>query len=122
MGGPALRRRSRRTRCRRLVHPSNRAEFHPRASRGRSRPHSPWNIRMSDIRQGVLTVVIPALNEEEAIAGTISRCLAAREQVEREAGLAGVEVIVVSDGSTDRTVEIARGFDEVKVIVFEQNR
>ena len=38
------------------------------------------------------------------------------------AGLAAVEVIVVSDGSTDRTVEIAQGFDEVKVIVFEKNR
>jgi glycosyltransferase involved in cell wall biosynthesis len=33
-----------------------------------------------------------------------------------------VEIIVVSDGSTDRTVEIARSSDETKVIVFEQNR
>ena len=77
---------------------------------------------MYDFSKEILTIVIPALNEEEAIAGTISRCLEAREQIEREAGLAGVEVIVVSDGSTDRTVEIARGFGEVKVIVFEQNR
>jgi glycosyltransferase involved in cell wall biosynthesis len=77
---------------------------------------------MPEIHQAVLTIVIPALNEEEAIAGTITRCLAAREQIERAAGLAGVEVIVVSDGSTDRTVEIARRFDEVKVIIFEENR
>lgn len=38
------------------------------------------------------------------------------------ADLDDVEVIVVSDGSTDRTAEIARGFDEVRVIEFEQNQ
>lgn len=69
-----------------------------------------------------LTVVIPALNEEEAIGSTITRCLDARGEIKEVAGLDDVEIIVVSDGSTDRTVEIARGFDEVKVIVFEQNR
>jgi glycosyltransferase involved in cell wall biosynthesis len=69
-----------------------------------------------------LTIVIPALNEEEAIASTISRCLDARDEIERVAGLGGVEIIVVSDGSTDRTAEIARGFDEVQVIEFETNR
>lgn len=69
-----------------------------------------------------LTVVIPALNEEEAIAGTIHRCLDAREEIKRASGLDEVEIIVVSDGSTDRTVEVARQFDEVEVVVFEQNR
>ena len=69
-----------------------------------------------------LTIVIPALNEEDAIASTITRCLEARSEIMATAGLSGVEVIVVSDGSTDRTAEIAQGFSEVKVIVFEQNR
>jgi glycosyltransferase involved in cell wall biosynthesis len=69
-----------------------------------------------------LTVVIPALNEEDAIGSTISRCLAAREKIKLVAGLDDVEIIVVSDGSTDRTVEIARSFDEVMVIVFEKNK
>jgi glycosyltransferase involved in cell wall biosynthesis len=69
-----------------------------------------------------LTVVIPALNEEEAIGSTVTRCLSARDEIKRTAGLDDVKIIVVSDGSTDRTAEIARGFDEVEVIVFETNR
>lgn len=73
-----------------------------------------------------LTVVIPALNEEEAIGSTISRCLAATEEICDSGRLSEVEIIVVSDGSTDRTVEIARQFSEqhqqVSLIVFEQNR
>lgn len=69
-----------------------------------------------------LTIVIPALNEEDAIAGTIGRCLEARRQIKDRAGLEDIEIIVVSDGSTDRTAEIAQGFDEVQVVVFEKNR
>jgi glycosyltransferase involved in cell wall biosynthesis len=70
----------------------------------------------------VLSIVIPALNEEEAIANTISRCLAARAEIAEAGGLRAVEVIMVNDGSTDRTSEIAHGFAEVKVIDFARNR
>ncbi|HBL44181.1 MAG TPA: glycosyltransferase family 2 protein, partial [Planctomycetaceae bacterium] len=69
-----------------------------------------------------LTIVIPALNEEDAIGGTIARCLEAREEISHQSGLDGVEIIVVSDGSTDRTAEIAQSFEEISVIIFEQNR
>ncbi len=69
-----------------------------------------------------LTIVIPALDEEEAIGDTIARCLNARAMIQKSAGLEDVEIIVVSDGSTDRTVEIAEGFKDIKVIVFETNR
>ncbi len=69
-----------------------------------------------------LSIVIPALNEEDAVGDTISRCLEARGRIKETAGLAQVEIIVVSDGSTDRTAQIAQGFEEVKVVVFEQNR
>ncbi len=68
------------------------------------------------------TIVVPALDEEAAIGDTIARCLAARSSILEAAGLERVEIVVVSDGSTDRTAEIARGFDEVKTIVFEENR
>ncbi len=73
-------------------------------------------------RHQSLTIVIPALNEEEAIGGTISRCLEESEYIKQQAGLDHVEIVVVSDGSTDRTPEIASEFDGVKVIVFEKNR
>jgi glycosyltransferase involved in cell wall biosynthesis len=73
-------------------------------------------------REHRLTIVIPALDEAEAIGGTIRRCLDAREHVRAEGGVADVELIVVSDGSTDATAAIARGFAGVTVLEFERNR
>ncbi len=69
-----------------------------------------------------LSIIVPAYNEEEAIGGTLARCLEACDHIKSTAGLRGVEIIVVSDGSTDRTAEIAQGFQGIKVIVFEQNQ
>ncbi|MBX3354375.1 MAG: glycosyltransferase family 2 protein [Phycisphaeraceae bacterium] len=51
----------------------------------------------------MLTVLIPAKNEEGAITGTIQRI----QQVLSEAGLDGFEVLVINDGSTDRTGPLA---------------
>ena len=70
----------------------------------------------------VLSIVIPALNEEEAIGSTVERCLAARARIVAESPAAGVEILVVNDGSTDRTEEIARGYPDVTVIGFDRNR
>jgi glycosyltransferase involved in cell wall biosynthesis len=69
-----------------------------------------------------LSIVIPALNEEDAIGTTISRCLAAREIIKQKADLNHVEIIVVNDGSTDRTAEIAASFSEVTLINFVDNQ
>jgi hypothetical protein len=77
---------------------------------------------MSASAPHVLTVVIPALNEEDAIGSTIQRCLDARAHIIERSGVEEVEIIVVSDGSTDRTEEIARSFEEVTVLVFVENR
>ena len=69
-----------------------------------------------------LTIVIPALNEENAIGDTIFRCLAAQDSIMDAAGLFQVEIVVVSDGSTDRTAEIAKTFEDVKVVIFKKHR
>lgn len=69
-----------------------------------------------------LTVVIPALDEAGAIGDTVRRCLDARPHIVEAGGVSDVEIIVVSDGSTDDTAAIARGFDGVDVLEFEENR
>ena len=69
-----------------------------------------------------LSIVIPAYNEEEAIAAIIRRFLAERENIVRETPVEDVEVIVVNDGSQDRTAEIARQFQDISLITYEKKR
>ena len=70
-----------------------------------------------------LSVVIPALNEEESIASIIERSLAAEEYLVKNSAITSLEIIVVSDGSTDKTVEIAQTYaSKIKLIIFEKNR
>src|SRR5271169_1268815 len=70
-----------------------------------------------------LLIAIPALNEEESIASIIERSLAARSHITSESPVTQVEITVVSDGSTDRTVEIARQYeDSIRLIAFPANR
>lgn len=68
-----------------------------------------------------LTAVIPALNEEQSIESICKRCLAEAPRIESETGYR-LEVVVVDDGSTDRTAELARAIDGVKVVSFGYNR
>ena len=70
----------------------------------------------------VLSIVIPALNEELAIGETLRRCLAAQDVIKEQTGVREIEYLMVSDGSTDRTEEIARSFSELTVLTFERNR
>jgi glycosyltransferase involved in cell wall biosynthesis len=70
-----------------------------------------------------LLIAIPALNEEESIASIIERCLEAKQEITSKSQVTSVEITVVSDGSTDQTVEIAEGYtDRVNLIIFERNR
>jgi glycosyltransferase involved in cell wall biosynthesis len=70
-----------------------------------------------------LLIAIPALNEEASIQQTIERCLQVRKDIIDTSPVTQVEITVVSDGSTDRTVELAGRFcDRIKLIVFPRNR
>src|SRR5438270_2990480 len=70
-----------------------------------------------------LLIAIPAFNEEGSIETIIQRSLAARAHIIRNSPAKEVEIRVVSDGSTDRTVERARRYaDQIELIIFEQNR
>jgi glycosyltransferase involved in cell wall biosynthesis len=71
----------------------------------------------------ILSIVIPALNEEESIASIIERTHAASPEIIQKTQVNEVEIIVVSDGSTDKTVEIAQQYlSKIKLIIFEKNR
>jgi glycosyltransferase involved in cell wall biosynthesis len=69
-------------------------------------------------------LVVPALNEEDAIAGTLRRCLAAREKVVARTPVDEMVVVFVNDGSTDHTQEVVDQpeFVEVVKVRFEKNR
>ena len=54
----------------------------------------------------VLSVVIPAYNEEKGIAEIANRVLSIRVGLAK-VGIDGLELLVVDDGSRDRTAEIA---------------
>lgn len=70
-----------------------------------------------------LLIAIPALNEEESIAAVIQRTLDVRAEILARTAVTAVDVTVVSDGSTDRTVERAKAFGPaINLIVFERNR
>jgi glycosyltransferase involved in cell wall biosynthesis len=67
-----------------------------------------------------LSLVIPALNEEAGITSIIDRVLAVQPALSR-AGVAGLELIVVDDGSTDRTTEIVRSCTGVVLVQHSVN-
>jgi glycosyltransferase involved in cell wall biosynthesis len=72
-----------------------------------------------------LSIVIPAYNEEDAIEPIVQRCLAARAKLLAETDVTDVEIIVVSDGSTDRTVERVRPLVDgtaVRLVDYSPNR
>lgn len=68
----------------------------------------------------LLSVVIPAYNEEAGIAEIVERVLAVRPAL-AEIGV-DLELIVVDDGSKDRTAEIVRSYPEVRLLQHNPNR
>jgi glycosyltransferase involved in cell wall biosynthesis len=68
-----------------------------------------------------LSVVIPALNEENGIADIIERVLTIKEPLAR-VNVSDLELIVVDDGSQDRTPEIVASYPEVVLVQHPVNR
>jgi hypothetical protein len=69
----------------------------------------------------VLSVVIPAYNEEGGIAQIIERVLSTRPML-ADAGVDDLELIVVDDGSRDETATITARYPKVRLIRHPTNR
>jgi glycosyltransferase involved in cell wall biosynthesis len=73
----------------------------------------------------VLSIVVPAYNEEEAIKSTIERMIKAKEKIVKATDISDVELIVVNDGSRDSTPAIAGEYASrgaIKLISYEKNK
>jgi len=70
-----------------------------------------------------LGIVIPALNEEDSIEKIILLSHKAKDYIIQNSPVTAVDIVVVSDGSTDQTVPLAqKHLDKIKLVVFEKNR
>jgi glycosyltransferase involved in cell wall biosynthesis len=73
----------------------------------------------------MLSIVIPAYNEENGIKEIMERVLKVRESL-READIAEIELVVVNDGSKDGTLDVANDvashYDCVRILSHPQNR
>jgi hypothetical protein len=69
----------------------------------------------------ILSVVIPAYNEEEGIAAIAKRVLAIRADLLR-VGVDDLELLVIDDGSSDKTGEIASSIEGVCLVQHAKNQ
>lgn len=69
---------------------------------------------MSSTRTRTISTIIPACDAEETLAAAISSALAQSYRP--------LEVVVVDDGSVDRTAELAAGFDDRVKLIRQPNR
>ncbi len=68
-----------------------------------------------------LSVVIPAFNEENGIEEISKRVLRVQDSL-KQVGVEGFELLVVDDGSRDRTAEIAGQIEGVRLIRHPKNK
>jgi hypothetical protein len=69
----------------------------------------------------VLSVVIPAYNEEQGIAEIVERVLSIHPELNKN-GVDDLELIVVDDGSQDETANVAAGYSGVNLARHPTNR
>ena len=78
-------------------------------------------MERSEGRGPVLSVVIPAWNEEDGIAAIVERVLDVAPALEA-AGVRGLELIVVDDGSSDKTADVVRACPGARLVCHGTNR
>ena len=69
----------------------------------------------------LLSIVIPAYNEENGIAEIAGRVLSVAADL-KAAGVDQLELLIVDDGSKDRTVEVVSKIAGVNLICHPQNK
>ncbi|GGU73304.1 bi-functional transferase/deacetylase [Streptomyces litmocidini] len=84
------------------------ARVHVRRTRSRRRRGAP---RMPPVT-GPVSILVPAYNEEAGIEATVRSLLASTYEA--------IQVVVIDDGSSDRTFEIAESIDDPRVMVVRQ--
>lgn len=85
-------------------------------------------FKEDEIEKVSLSVVVPAYNEEKRLPTMLDECLAYLEKRVKKDSSFTYEVIVVDDGSTDRTTQVALEYsdrfttEKVRVLKLERNR
>lgn len=71
-------------------------------------------------RLNCVSLIVPAFNEEDGIAQVIERMRGVRQALE-QLGM-GFEMLIVDDGSRDRTAQVVEGFRDVRLVRHPCNR
>ncbi len=63
-----------------------------------------------------LIIQIPCLNEEESLPKTL------QDLLKQISGISSIEILIIDDGSTDRTVAVAKQHGEHHIVHFTKQR
>ncbi len=66
-----------------------------------------------------VSLVVPAYNEEDGIGPVIERMLRVRQEMQKQGWM--LEILVVDDGSRDRTAEVVTRYSDVRLVRHSKN-